>query len=447
MCVGVVDAQSNQSKNYESGNTICFLGDSITHGGQFHEFLQLFYATRNPEMRLRFINCGISGDDAKGMIYRFEKDVSLHNPTHMFLMTGMNDVIKTLYFEGEAPNEIIKKRNQALSNYKINMGILAEKINQSKITPIYLTPTIYDQYSKIEYENNMGCNDALIACTKHIKKIANQYDAKLVDLNTKMKNLMDFGLQKDSLFTIIGKDRVHPGTTGHFIMFYEIISAIESPNVVAQISINLQQNNLIQTKNCSVYNLEVSDKSISFNCMENSLPYPVDASLEKAISLVSFEKDFNKEVLQVKGIKDGQYDLFIQGELINTFSKKELNQSINLSNQFNTPQYKQALQIKKLCKEYRKTGYQLRIIPFIEFKYLNDYIGSNSVLSKKIHLKKRLKTIEGEPFYNYIKDSFDAYFEVLPKQDSLIKRLKLIENLIYKKNKPKNLEWKLVKRK
>jgi hypothetical protein len=181
--------------------------------------------------------------------------------------------------------------------------------------------------------------------------------------------------------------------------------------------------------------------------MENSLPYPVDASLEKAISLVSFEKDFNKEVLQVKGLKDGQYDLFIQGELINTFSEKELNQSINLSNQFNTPQYKQALQIKKLCKEYLKTGYQLRIIPFIEFKYLNDYIGSNSVLSKKTHLKKILKTIEGEPFYNYIKDSFDAYFEVLPKQDSLIKRLKLIENSIYKKNKPKNLEWKLVKRK
>ena len=123
MCVGVVDAQSNQSKNYESGNTICFLGDSITHGGQFHEFLQLFYATRNPEMRLRFINCGISGDDTKGMIYRFEKDVSLYNPTHIFLMTGMNDVIRTLYFEGKAPNEIIKKRNQALSNYKINMGI------------------------------------------------------------------------------------------------------------------------------------------------------------------------------------------------------------------------------------------------------------------------------------------------------------------------------------
>ena len=155
VCVGVADAQSNQSKNFESGNTICFLGDSITHGGQFHEFLQLFYATRNPEMRLRFMNCGISGDDTKGMIYRFEKDVSLHNPKHIFLMTGMNDVIRTLYFKGEAPNEIIKKRNQALSNYKINMGILAEKINQSKITPIYITPTVYDQYSKIEHKNNM----------------------------------------------------------------------------------------------------------------------------------------------------------------------------------------------------------------------------------------------------------------------------------------------------
>ena len=38
-----VYAQQETSKIFESGDTICFLGDSITHGGQFHEFLQLFH--------------------------------------------------------------------------------------------------------------------------------------------------------------------------------------------------------------------------------------------------------------------------------------------------------------------------------------------------------------------------------------------------------------------
>ena len=147
--------------------------------------------------------------------------------------------------------------------YKQNTDILASIFGASQITPIYLTPPIYDQYSKIEKENNFGCNDALIECSNHIKSIANQYDATVVDLNTPMKKIMDRELKNDSLFTIIGQDRVHPKTTGHFIMFHEILSTLETPSVVAQILINLNQNNRIKTKNCSVNELQVS-KEIFF---------------------------------------------------------------------------------------------------------------------------------------------------------------------------------------
>ena len=211
---------------FKDGDTICFLGDSITHGGQYHEFLQLFYATRYPELNLSFHNCGISGDNANGMIERFEEDVMKHKPTHVFLMTGMNDVNRTLYFEGTASVKILKQRANALANYKRNTTLLAEKIIENDVTPILLTPSIYDQYSKIERENNLGCNDALIEFSNHIKKLGDKYDALVIDLNTPMRTLMERELKKDSLFTIIGNDRVHPGTTGHFIMFCEIISKV-----------------------------------------------------------------------------------------------------------------------------------------------------------------------------------------------------------------------------
>ena len=443
--VQIVCAQKYVSKIFENGNTICLLGDSITHGGQFHEFLQLYYATRYPNLKLTFINCGIAGDNAEGMIYRLDKDVLIHKPSHVFLMTGMNDVIRTLYFEGKASDEIIEKRKIALFEYKKNTDVLAEKFEASGISPIYLTPSIYDQYSKIEKENDLGCNDALIECSDHIKSIAYQYDATVVDLNTPMKNIMERELQNDSLFTIVGKDRVHPETTGHFIMFYEILSTIESPSLVAQISIDLHQKPSVQTKNCVVEKFQISNETITFNCLENSLPFPINEALEKAISLVPFQNNFNKEILQIKGLKEGEYDLFIQEKLINTFSSKELNEGVNLSNQLNSPQLQQAKKITKLCKEYRKTGYQLRAVPLIEFKYLRDYSGANNLLGKQKHLEKKLKIIEGKPFYNYIKRSIDVYFETLPKQDSLKNRLQLIENSIYEENKPTQLKWRLVK--
>ena len=441
-----LNAQQNTSNIFESGDTICFLGDSITHGGQFHEFLQLFYATRYPNIALTFHNCGIAGDNAEGMIYRFKDDVLVHNPSHVFLMSGINDVIRTLYFEGQASDEVIKKRKNAIAVFKQNTDILASTFKASEITPIYLTPSIYDQYSKIEKENNLGCNDALIECSNHIKSIASQYDATVVDLNTPMKNIMDRELQNDSLFTIIGKDRVHPKTTGHFIMFHEILSTIESPGVVAQISIDLNQNNRIKTQNCSVNELQVSGEKIIFNCLENSLPFPLTSALDTALRLVPFQKNINQEILQIIGLDKGSYDLFIQDKLINTFSAKQLNEGVNLSSEFNTPQYKQAKDIMNLCQEYRKTGYQLRAVPFIAFKYLRDYNGPDTLNNKKIFLDDKLKKIEGQPFYNYIKKSIQEYNETLPKLDSLKIRLKQIERIIYKKNKPRTMNWSIVKR-
>ena len=441
-----LNAQQNTSKIFESGDTICFLGDSITHGGQFHEFLQLFYATRHPNIALTFHNCGIAGDNAEGMIYRFKDDVLVHNPSHVFLMSGINDVIRTLYFEGQASDEVIKKRKNAIAVFKQNTDILASTFKASEITPIYLTPSIYDQYSKIEKENNLGCNDALIECSNHIKSIASQYDATVVDLNTPMKNIMDRELQNDPLFTIIGKDRVHPKTTGHFIMFHEILSTIESPGVVAQISIDLNQNNRIKTQNCSVNELQVSSEKIIFNCLENSLPFPLTSALDTALRLVPFQKNINQEILQIIGLNKGSYDLFIQDKLINTFSAKQLNEGVNLSSEFNTPQYKQAKDIMNLCQEYRKTSYQLRAVPFIAFKYLRDYNGPDTLNNKKIFLDDKLKKIEGQPFYNYIKKSIQEYNETLPKLDSLKIRLKQIERIIYKKNKPRTMNWSIIKR-
>ena len=441
-----LNAQQNTSKIFESGDTICFLGDSIIHGGQFHEFLQLFYATRYPDIALTFHNCGIAGDNAEGMIYRFKDDVLVHNPSHVFLMSGINDVIRTLYFEGQASDEVIKKRKNAIAVFKQNTDILASTFKASEITPIYLTPSIYDQYSKIEKENNLGCNDALIECSNHIKSIASQYDATVVDLNTPMKNIMDRELQNDPLFTIIGKDRVHPKTTGHFIMFHEILSTIESPGVVAQISIDLNQNNRIKTQNCSVNELQVSGEKIIFNCLENSLPFPLTSALDTALRLVPFQKNINQEILQIIGLNKGSYDLFIQDKLINTFSAKQLNEGVNLSSEFNTPQYKQAKDIMNLCQEYRKTGYQLRAVPFIAFKYLRDYNGPDTLNNKKIFLDDKLKKIEGQPFYNYIKKSIQEYNETLPKLDSLKIRLKQIERIIYKKNKPRTMNWSIIKR-
>ena len=47
---------------FKDGDTVVFLGDSITHGGRYHQFITDFYRTRYPDARIRFVNSGIGGD-------------------------------------------------------------------------------------------------------------------------------------------------------------------------------------------------------------------------------------------------------------------------------------------------------------------------------------------------------------------------------------------------
>ena len=379
------------------------------------------------------------------MIERFEEDVMKHKPTHVFLMTGMNDVQRTHYFEGTASDKILKQRANALANYKRNTTLLAQKIIENGIIPILLTPSIYDQYSKIERENNLGCNDALIECSNHLKKLGQKYNTIVIDLNTPMRKLMERELKKDSLFTIIGKDRVHPGTTGHFIIFHEIISSLEAANIVSKIAIDLNQDEQkISVQNLSLQNAQFSDSLISFQTCEMSLPFPMGRSLHDAISLTSFEELYNQQLFQAEGLSDKNYDLYIDKQHIGTFGAHDLKNGINLSLNKNTPQNKQAQEIERLCATYRQTQYQLRAIAFIRHSYLNDYTGPDDISLKHKHLAKKLKGIEGKPYYNFIKRSMGVFFETLPKIDSLEKRKRQLSDQINSMDTPKMHQWKLM---
>jgi hypothetical protein len=239
---------------------------------------------------------------------------------------------------------------------------------------------------------------------------------------------------------------VHPGTTGHFIMFHEIISSLEAPAVVSKIAIDVNQDEQeIRVQNLSLQNALFSDSLISFQTCEMNLPFPMGKSLHEGISLTTFKELYNQQLFQAEGLPNKNYDLYIDKQHIGTFDAYDLKNGINLSLYKNTPQYKQAQEIRRLCAAYRQTQYQLRIIAFIRHSYLNDYTGLDDINLKQKHLSKKLKRIEGKPYYNYINSSIKAYFETLPKIDSLEKRKRQLSDQIHSMYTPRMQQWKLIK--
>ena len=76
----VLLAFAASAEPFADGDTVVFLGDSITHGGRYHEFIADFYRTRYPERRIRFVNSGIGGDSAVGAMKRI-KEAECHKTT------------------------------------------------------------------------------------------------------------------------------------------------------------------------------------------------------------------------------------------------------------------------------------------------------------------------------------------------------------------------------
>ena len=233
---------SQEKPNFKNNQTICFIGNRITQDGRYHMLLQTYFATRYPSIKLNYFNCGISGDVAKGMLDRFDKDILIHKPDYAFLTVGMNDIMSYLYDPTlKVHQKILDNRQKALENYFIRTEKLATKLINNNITTIFLTPSIYDQTTTLQTTNKFGINDALEKCSIHIRQLAKKHNALLVNFQPEMLRLNKQFQKKDPSKTKISQDRVHPEDTGHFIMMNTILNSMEKPNKVSEIKINAKK--------------------------------------------------------------------------------------------------------------------------------------------------------------------------------------------------------------
>lgn len=436
-------SQDRKSVLFKDGDRVDFIGNSITHGGEFHNNIFLYYATRFPAEKVSFFNCGISGDVAGGIISRMDSDILVNHPTFAAVMIGMNDVYRDYYSKtNEANAEIERKKAETIEVYKKNTSQIASMLTKYGCKLIIQLPSIYDQTAKIPADNHFGVNDALGKCAEHLRSITPLYQATVVDYYSIMKDINQREQMKDSTFTIVGKDRVHPQFPGHLVMAYQFLKSTGAPKYVSKMILDAQKRALTESVNCAIKIKSFKKGTVLFECLENALPFPVKKEAFPALSLVPFTEELNQEVLQINNLEQGNYDLYIDKILIDNYSSIQLSKGINLAVNTSTPQYLQSLGVMKLCIEYQKIQSFLRNIAYIENKHLGGYTGNiHDFEAVKEFLKKKLAvTPEG-----YLKISLEQYLDNKPKQVVYQAQLKEIRDKVYQTNIPVNHTFELLK--
>jgi len=373
---------------FQDGDAVSFIGDSITHSRKWHKYVSDYYLTRFPERKIRFLNAGISGDTAAGALKRLEADILPQHPNVAVIMLGMNDVKRNLYTPGTASEATLAARRQALDDYRTNLTELAAKLSESGVRRfIFVTSSPFDDTADIATPNLPGVNEALQATGPILHDLAVKTGGSVVDFNSPMVELNRLGQHGNPSYTIVGPDRVHPGEAGMLVMAYLFLKAQDVPALVSKMTVDAQKDAASECIRCRIAKTTRSGTGLEFEVSETSLPFPAEAAAKDGLGLVRVETQLDQETLAVPGLAAGRYRLSIDGEATGELTSAELKRGINLALDPKAPQFRQAQEVLAVNEERRKLIVKLRDVAKVEENLLRPH---NIPLSDDVQIRQYL---------------------------------------------------------
>jgi len=351
---------------FRDGEKIVFAGDSITHGGWYHYYVQLFYATRLPERNVNIINAGINGDTATGCLRRVDRDVLAAKPDQVYLMFGMNDVGRGYRKSATPDAKALAAQEACLKRYRESMAALLERLKTGGTQPVVVTPSPHDQYSQagIEATKTATGNDGLAVCSRIGRELAAAQGCPVVELHEPVTALM----KKDPESLLAGKDRVHPDRKGHMGLAYFILQAHGLTGPVARMDIDFAGKTVLAAENCGLDGLKARGKSLSFTYRPKALPFPMAQEYEAASAIVPWG-ELNREIVQVRNLPAGEYGLRVGGAEVGRFSAAQFAAGVNIAT-LATPQQAQAQKLYAAIVGKYKAESPWRRFVWIEHSYI-----------------------------------------------------------------------------
>ncbi|WP_437206817.1 SGNH/GDSL hydrolase family protein [Planctomicrobium sp. SH664] len=331
----------------QSGDSIVFLGDSITHQRLYTQYVEDYFYTRFPNLRLKIHNAGVGGARAIDALARFDQDVAAYKPKYVTILLGMNDGRYSSY------------NDEYFTTYQRDMTKLIDRIKEIGATPILITPTMFDLRAEHLKEKQTGrtesarlYNSTLAYYGAWLREIAQEQGVGFVDMWTPLNAITLQQRKSEPNFTLI-PDAVHPGANGQVIMAESILNDLKLPKMVSTIQLNEAADGKWSSKanGGKLSELSGSADSVSFTFAAKALPLVLPPEAELGAKLGQLGHRFSLESLQVVGLAPGSYQLTIDGADCGIYKSEALARRVELQGVSTTPQYQQALKVAELNKK------------------------------------------------------------------------------------------------
>ena len=406
----------------KDGDTLVFLGDSITHQCLYTQYIEDFFYTRYPKTRIHFHNAGVGGDRAKDALDRFDEDVAAYKPKYVTILLGMND---GAYRGFDQPT---------FDTYSAGMTTILEKIAALGATAVPMTPTMFDSRAKRAKNDNAEprnslYNGVLAFYGAWLRDQAEQRGLGYVNMWGPLNDITLAQRKTDPAFTMIG-DGVHPGAAGQCVMAVAVLNDIVAKSNVSTILIEEKDGALAANATGGVIEGFTSGEKIAFSFAANRLPWVLPPEAAQGYKLTAAGHRLSQEKFAARGLKAGKWQLSIDGQPVGTYPAAALAAGIELQENDKTPQYQQALKVALLNKQRNDTAYQPLRGEYAQLK------------GKRRDLKKLADA--NSPELDAKKAEFDTYYTAQKaKVADLLAKARALEDDIYRANQPVPRKYEL----
>ncbi len=339
-------AQPLRKMELATGDAVVFLGDSITHQCLYTQYVEDFFYTRYPGMRVQFHNAGVGGARAWDALQRFERDVAAYKPKYVTVLLGMNDGSYQPYKE------------EIFQTYRQDMQEVIARIQATGATPVLMTPTMFDSRAarlggrpqdpgKLELYNSV-----LAYYGGWLREVAMEQGFGFVDMYSPLNNLTLEQRRTDPSFTLI-RDAVHPDAPGQLVMAAALLehTGFRGPLSSIALQLNAKGQWTARATGGEVSELKAENGRLEFVWAASGLPLALPEEARVGAKLLNLGHRMSREALEVHGLAPGKYRLSIDGEAVGEFTSIALERHIELQDNDKTPQYQQALQVAELNKQ------------------------------------------------------------------------------------------------
>ncbi len=408
------------------GDAVVFLGDSITHQCLYTQFVEDYYYTRFPTLRIRFHNAGVGGDRAADALARFEEDVANFKPKYVTVLLGMND---GSYRDFD---------RAVFDTYQAGMSELLDRIAAAGATAIPMTPTMFDSRAnelrgKEAEPRDTYYNGVLALYGAWLREVVQRRGLGFVDMHSPLQEVTFTARKSAADFTLI-PDAVHPAAAGQVVMAAAIVSDIGPRGPVSAITIQQKGGKLAATAaNGTIAEFEAGDEEVRFTFTAKALPWVLPVEALPGYQLVRAGHKYSIEAFSARNLKPGKYELKIDGQSIGTWTDAQLAFRLELETNDKTPQYQQAMSVAMLNQERnQKAVHPLRDL----------------WLQRKVRLRQVAeRAAKNDPQLAEAKEQFEKWVadEFQPIVAKLQAESRGYEERIYQANQPKPRRYELIR--